>query len=209
MSFVVKDKDLLDEPGGESVGDAYIVGSPATPGGAWETHDYELALCVSTGPTVWSFINPLNGWRARVLDEGLYYVQTSITGTPTAWVVDYQARVPSQLGFVFDGGGMALTTGPKGWLRVPDDCEIKGWELTADQSGSIVLDLWVDSYTNFPPTVADTITAAAKPTLAAAQKAASSTLTGWTTSLAKGVYMRANIDSAATVTYVKLVLLVE
>ena len=32
-------------------------------------------------------------------------------------------------------------------------------------SGSIVIDVWKDTYANFPPIVADTITASAKPTL--------------------------------------------
>lgn len=105
--------------------------------------------------------------------------------------------------FILDGGGAAITTGAKGWIRVPFACTITGWELTADQSGSIVLDLWKDTYANFPPTVLDTITAAAKPTLSAVQKNTGSP-TGWTTAVAAGDYIRVNVDSAATVTYAVL-----
>jgi hypothetical protein len=81
---------------------------------------------------------------------------------------------------------------------VPFDCTITSYELTADQSGSIVIDLWVGDYSAFPPTVADTITAAAKPTLSSAQASTDSALTGWTKTLSAGDYLLANVDSAAT-----------
>jgi hypothetical protein len=93
------------------------------------------------------------------------------------------------------------TTGAKKlYLKVPFALTITSWELVADVSGSLVVDIWKDSYANYPPTVADTITASAKPTLSAAQKNASSTLTGWTTSLASGDYLEINVDSVTTVT---------
>lgn len=109
----------------------------------------------------------------------------------------------SVIAFAIDGGGSAITTGAKGWTpRISYSGTITSVEVTADQSGSIVIDVWKDTYTNFPPTVADTITAAAKPTLSAAQKSQDSTLTGWTTTFSAGDYLRFNVDSAATVTYV-------
>lgn len=93
---------------------------------------------------------------------------------------------------------MIGTADEQAWVQVPYDCTITSYELTADQSGSIVIDLWVDTYGNFPPTVADTITASAKPTLSSAQKATDSTLTGWTKTLTAGDYLLANVDSAST-----------
>ena len=108
--------------------------------------------------------------------------------------------------FVIDGGGLAITTGVKGDITIPFGCTINDWTLLADASGSIVIDVWKDSYANYPPTVADTITAAAKPTLSAATKNTSSTLTGWTTSMSAGDTLRFNVDSAATVTRVTLAL---
>ncbi len=93
---------------------------------------------------------------------------------------------------------MIGTAGEQAWVQIPYDCTITSYELTADQSGSIVLDLWVDTYGNFPPTVADTITASAKPTLSSAQKTTDSTLTGWTKALTAGKYILANVDSAST-----------
>jgi hypothetical protein len=93
---------------------------------------------------------------------------------------------------------MIGTADEQAWVQVPFDCTITSYELTADQSGSIVIDLWKDTFTNFPPTVADTITAAAKPTLSSAQASTDSALTGWTKTLSAGDYLLANVDSADT-----------
>lgn len=106
--------------------------------------------------------------------------------------------------FVIDGGGSAITTGVKGDLEVPFAGTITAVRLFADQSGSIVVDIWKDAYANFPPTVADTITASAKPTLSSAIKSQDTTLTGWTTSITAGDIIRVNVDSATTVTRVTL-----
>ena len=116
------------------------------------------------------------------------------------------------LGIVLDGGGSAITTGVKGFLNVPFACTITGWTLlstdAAATAGSIVIDVWKDTYANYPPTVADTITASAKPTLSAANKNTSTTLTGWTTAIAAGDVLGFNVDSAATVVKVTLSLTV-
>lgn len=106
--------------------------------------------------------------------------------------------------FIIDGGGSAITTGEKGHLEIPFACTIQQVTTLADQSGSIVVDIWKDTYANFPPTDADSITASAPPTLSTAQKAQDSTLTGWTTSIAAGDILAFNVDSAATITRVTI-----
>lgn len=111
--------------------------------------------------------------------------------------------------YPINGGGVQIATGVQRLdLVVPYACTITGWTLLADQSGSIVVDIWKDTYANYPPTVADTITASAKPTITTATKAQSSTLTGWTTSLTAGDVLRFNVDSVTTCTYVGLYLTV-
>lgn len=100
--------------------------------------------------------------------------------------------------FIIDGGGAAITTGIKGDLEIPFACTITRATMLADQSGSIVVDIWKDTYANYPPTVADTITAAAKPTISATTKSQDATLTGWTTSVAAGDTLRFNVDSITT-----------
>jgi len=108
--------------------------------------------------------------------------------------------------FIIDGGGATIATGLKGFLEVPFACTIQQWTLLADQSGSIVVDIWKDTYANFPPTVADVITASAKPTITTAQKGQSATLTGWTTSIAAGDILAFNVNSVTTIQKVTLAL---
>ncbi len=110
------------------------------------------------------------------------------------------------IAFVIDGGGAAITSGVKGDLMIPFDCTIVSATLLADQSGSIAIDIWKDTYANYPPTVADSITASAKPTLSGAARSQDTALTGWTTSVSAGQTLRFNVDSASTVTRVTLIL---
>lgn len=109
----------------------------------------------------------------------------------------------------FFNAGAALTTGIKRDYQVPFACTIRKVTLLADQSGSVVVDIWKDTFANFPPVVGDSITAAAKPTISAALKAENSTLTGWITAIAAGDILRFNIDSVATITRLELSLDVE
>ena len=124
---------------------------------------------------------------------------TNISGTATV------AQLPTSVGkgtwgIVLDGGGSAITTGVKGEIQIPYACTITEWTILLDQSGSIVIDIWKDTYANYPPTVADTITASAKPTVTTATKNTSTTLTGWTTSVTAGDTIRFNVDSITTAT---------
>ncbi|MDP2106506.1 MAG: hypothetical protein Q8J76_10980 [Desulfobulbaceae bacterium] len=106
--------------------------------------------------------------------------------------------------FIIDGGEAAITTGQKGHLEIPFACTILAWTLLADQSGSIIIDVWKDTYANFPPTVADTITGTEKPTLSAAQKNQDTALTTWATEISAGDILAFNVDSVATVQRVTL-----
>ena len=110
------------------------------------------------------------------------------------------------INFIIDGGGSAITTGQKGHVVVDFACTVVAWTILADQSGSIVVDVWKDTYANFPPTVADTITGTEKPTLASVQKNQDTSLTTWTTTIAAGDILASNVDSAATVTRVVVAL---
>lgn len=101
--------------------------------------------------------------------------------------------------YVIDGGGLAITTGVKGYLEVPFDCTIQQVTMLADQTGSIVVDIWKDTYANYPPVDADSITASAVPTISSAVKSVDTTLTGWTTSITAGDILGFNVDSASTV----------
>ena len=101
--------------------------------------------------------------------------------------------------FVLDGGGAVISTGIAGDLEISFACTINQVTMLADQSGSIVVDIWKDSYANFPPTDADSITAAAPPTISAATKSQDSTLTDWTKTISAGDIIRFNVDSCSTI----------
>jgi len=111
--------------------------------------------------------------------------------------------------FIIDGGGSAITTGVKGDIMIPYSCTVQSWDIAADVSGSIVVDVWKDTYANFPPTVADTVTGSEKPTLSSAQKNQDTSLSSWTTAFTKGDWLRFNVDSATTVTRVTVVIRVK
>ncbi len=119
---------------------------------------------------------------------------------------DADTILTSSLEFVIDGGGDEIPTGIAGDLQVPFDCEIIEAVLLADQTGSIVVDIWKDTYANFPPVVGDTITASAKPTISSGIKDQDSTLTGWTTSITAGDTLRFNVDSITTISRCTVIL---
>ena len=108
------------------------------------------------------------------------------------------------ISFIIDGGGSAIATGQKGHMEVPFACVIFGWTILADQAGSIVVDVWKDTYANFPPTVGDTIAGSEKPTLDGAQKNQDLDLTTWDAAVDDGDILAFNVDSVATVTRVVL-----
>ena len=117
---------------------------------------------------------------------------------------------PEQKAFTIDGGGGAIPTGAKAWIRVPYKCTITGWEITASPSGSIVIDVWAGAYGDFPldvgNTVIDTGSGGVKPTISVNTKAQSVNVDHWTTAIDAGDYLRINVDSATDVTFVVLIL---
>ena len=109
--------------------------------------------------------------------------------------------------FIIDGGGATITTGIKGDLGPFNfACTIDLVSALADQSGSIVVDVWKDSYANFPPTDADSITSAAPITISTATKSQDSSLTGWTKTIAVGDILRFNVDSVTSLQRVTILL---
>lgn len=152
----------------------------------------------------WHLLDPTEGWVAYVVDD-----DENVQYDGAAW--DIAAVTPSlrSITFVIDGGGTVISTGIKGDLQIPFACTILSATLLADQTGSIVVDIWKDTYANYPPVVGDSITASAKPTITTNVKSTDATLTGWTTSIADGDVLRYNVDSASSVERVTLALKVQ
>ncbi len=150
------------------------------------------------------------------------FVQVICTdNSTTAGVWDYHFSLPSDLavgtslgtslptavlGITIDGGGAVPTTGQKGFIYVPYSCTINSVTMLADQSGSAVVDIWKVAYGSFPPSVANTITASALPTLSSAQNSQDTTLTGWTKTISAGDVLAFNVNSASTLTRINLTL---
>ena len=76
---LILDKDLTAPPGGESTGDAYIVGASAT--GDWSGKDDDIAVYWYG---TWHFLTPWNGFTVWVDDESVAY-----TWGTSSWDVDH------------------------------------------------------------------------------------------------------------------------
>lgn len=134
--------------------------------------------------------------------EHFLFIPPVAIAPPTAVLTT--AQKTRQIGITIDGSGSVITTGIKGYKSFPVAGTITGVRMLADQSGSVVIDIWKDTYANYPPTVADTITAAAKPTITTAIKSEDTTLTGWTTAVNAGDVFGFNVDSVTTITRITL-----
>jgi len=133
-------------------------------------------------------------------------VSTGDLMTAATWNQDVVANtialLPGALEFFIDGGGIAIATGLKGGLEAPMKCTIDRCSIGLDQSATFTVDIWKDTYANYPPTDADTITAANEPGTSAATKDQDSVLSGWTTSIAAGDWLFFNIDANDNATWV-------
>lgn len=140
-------------------------------------------------------VTPAGGLAADDVQEALEELDSDI-GDVASDLADLAAEA---IEFVVEGGGAVIATGIKGDLLVPFACTIAKATLLADQTGSIVVNVWKDTYANFPPTVADKITASAPPTISSATKSQDATLSGWTTGIAAGDILRFNVDSVTSI----------
>jgi hypothetical protein len=111
--------------------------------------------------------------------------------------------------FRFDGAGSEIADNVKEMYRVGFDGYIRKASILANVTGSIVIDIWKDTYANFPPTDSDSITASAVPTISNGVAYENTALTGWTTAFSAGDTFIANIDSCTTIVKAVLVLTVE
>lgn len=138
-----------------------------------------------------------------------YIAVDGTTGGSARMLLEPLLESDDRITFTFENSGSVITTGIKINKLVPFDCDITGWTLLADQSGSIVIDIWKLAYASYPPLVANTITGSEKPTLSSALINQDLALTTWTTALNKGDVLRPNIDSVSTVLWVELTLYVK
>lgn len=101
------------------------------------------------------------------------------------------------IGLPLDGQGGVITTGSKGFITIPFACELLDWYVSADVSGSIVIDVKRSS--------ASIVGGGGnKPTLSGAQNG-TAVIAGWTSNLIEaGDVLEFNVDSIATIKKVTL-----
>lgn len=127
-------------------------------------------------------------------------------------ILDYQAQditntantvtsniTTNNIEFVIDGGGAAITAGIKGDLEVSYPCTINQATLLGDQAGTLIVNIWKDTYANFPPTSTVKITSTTPPTITSSVRAQDAVLSGWTTGINSGDILRFNVDSCVTI----------
>lgn len=125
-------------------------------------------------------------------DEPVTYSQfiAGLSGSSTA----FGNLSTGSITFALNGPD-GIPAGVYGDIHIPFTCRITKVVLLANATGSAVIDIWKDTYANYPPTIADTICAASLPTITASNKYQDTTLTGWTTTLTAGDTIRFNVNS--------------
>lgn len=134
------------------------------------------------------------------------YTGSTIYQEPYNWTQLGGGKAGIEISIVGDSGGVISTGIKVHALEVPFDCTLVGVSMFGDQTGSIVVDIWKDTYANYPPDNADSITSATPPTISSGVKMKDTTLAGWTTVFAEGEILRINVDSVSNFTNLTIVL---
>ena len=152
---------------------------------------------ILTGPSA----APVSSGMLLVVQAGLDSVEYETVAGVTA--------PKTAITFNFDGHGSTIAVGTQALVQVPYGATINKASAFSAETGSVVIDLWSDVYANFPPTDADSITAAAPVTISSSDKSEDATLTGWTTAITSGDTIIASIDSITSITRLTIVLEVQ
>ena len=115
-------------------------------------------------------------------------------------------NVLKPIGFVSGDGSSTVATNWHGYYYVTADCVITNATVLAHGTGSVTLDFWKCTYSQFDdgsthPVIGDSITAAAPLQISSGTKATTGTLTGWTTNWSRGDIIECSILSVTNVTW--------
>ena len=142
-----------------------------------------------------------------VARTGSTAVEPGVTaGWQTYWMVLAGAQQISSIEVILNGNGYVLSPGVKAHVEAHFPFTIQAVEMFADAVGSMVVDIWKDTYANYPPADPDSITSSSPPTLSGASKSTDTVLSGWTTSVAAGDVLAFNIDSVSLISRVTIAL---
>jgi len=147
----------------------------------------------SSGATGDTYYRNSSGVFTRLAAGSNGQVLTLASGIPS-WAASAEFHTPTAIW----GDGVlssSVQAGVVTYVRVPYAGTISRWDIIANASTTCVIDIWKAN--NALPTIANTITAAAKPGLSSATTTSSSTLTGWTTTVAVGDVLGFNLQSVS------------
>ncbi len=134
----------------------------------------------TSGATV-PLLNTANTWAAaQALGSSTATTQSADDGSTKVATTAYVDRLKVRaIGYSFS----SPTTSSVAYLTVPFACTITAWDATVD-AGAISWDVWKIASGTAIPTISNTIVASAAPAIASNTALHSTTLTGWTTTVA-------------------------
>lgn len=194
LQLAVISRVVTAPPADAIQGDRYIIPSGAI--GAWAPRANHVAF---RGPAGWLYFIPRPGWLAWSLADAAFYVFTGGTWTVFAGGGGggSGSGVPIKATWVIGSGAIAVPVTDVA-VYVPEAIEITGVSLlTIGGPGSCVVDVWREVLGGYPPTVADSITASAKPTIVGGNTYVDTTLTGWETEIDAGETLLFHLESTS------------
>lgn len=174
----------------DDMGDAGLPGTGLTAGQVLDITTRLTDLEALTPPTVINDLTDVDTVTdAPAVGDFLQWDGTNwVPYTPVA--ID----VVSDLGFAIGDGSTVIAAGNKFGFKVSFAGTITAATMAPDVSTTTVVDVWAS--TSFPPTNANSITAAAPLTItASAAPVVDTILTGWTVAFAANTWFFFNVDS--------------
>jgi hypothetical protein len=163
-------------------------------------------LNLTTGDYVEFYVNQNSGGSLNVVaTEQISQMWIALVGTI------YVPRIPCGCTWTRRGSVLQVPA-MNGLFTVPRKSVIKGVSMLCEStgtSGSCQVDIWKIGFGSYPPTVANSIVAAAPPTIVSGLSYADTTLAGWTTALAAQDTLKFHLVSSSFLTQIALQLWIE
>jgi hypothetical protein len=143
---------------------------------------------------------------------GSTFQRAALTGAIAATAGSNATTSTTDLIITIGDATNVIGTGATGrWFQIDFACTIVSWSILARESGSISIDVWRTTYSDFDagathPAAGDKISASAPITFTTTTKATDSSLSGWTVSLAANDVLAFNVASVTTCKQVTIIL---
>jgi hypothetical protein len=113
----------------------------------------------------------------------------------------------STMGCTFDGVGTTIEAGLKSYIVCPYDAVIKGWYLMGDASGVLQVDVYKDTWANYPPTTS--IAGSEIPLISGSNTGQDISLSSWNTTINSGDVLGFAVLTCSNINRATLVLQLE